>query len=75
MDKVGTAMLAQGVVAQSILHRLRRISSENGSITVRFRPAALRDLRDTITAALHNHQLQQPGESNAPDPRPERDVH
>jgi len=46
-------LLAQGVVAQveycadcGVLH----VSME--SITVRFRPTALRDLRDTLSAAL-----------------------
>ena len=47
------------------------------SVTVRFRPTALRDLRDTLTVAISNYEyLRRTDESDAPDSqRVRQDAH
>jgi hypothetical protein len=70
-------LLAQGLVAQveycedcDVFH----LNVE--SLTVRFRPTALRDLCDTLSTALASHDcLLRAREARASNPRPRQEVH
>ena len=71
-------LLAQGLVAQVEYCENCDVFHLNvDSLTVRFRPTALRDLRDTLSVALANlEHLLRARKPSAPEPRrPRQEVH
>jgi hypothetical protein len=77
-EKCQHHQLAQGVVAQveyCVQCRVFHVSID--SLTVRFRPVAMRDLRDTLTAALARYQemLKEAGKIESSTRLPGQEVH